>query len=471
MSSDTDEVPEGVPDGAEACSQDRTGFINPVRMCAPIGAMIGTLGVHGGVPLIHGSNGCATYPRHEMNRHFEEPVETGVTSLTEGSTVFGGADNLIEGLENIYERVDPTMITGISTCLSETIGDDIEGIVMEYQATNPEVDVPILSVNAPSYVGTHITGMDNFVTEVVQCFPEPGKPTNRLNVIPGWVDPGDIREIRHILEEIGANPLWLTDYSDPLDGGLYADDPDHPPGGTPIEDLEDAANSRGTVALQKHVGGEGARILGEEYNQQVSVGPMPVGVRNTDRFVEAVTQITGLDRSERLKKERARLLDAIVDAHMYLSGLRVGVFGDPDWIEGITEFLAEAGSEPVHALTSFESDAWTEDMLAVADRHDLDLHVRHESDLKELEDMLDDEPVDLLVGPSKGKFLADEQDIPLVRTGFPVEDRFGYHRRATVGYRGSINLLDDVVNAFLRGGNERLVSNTTLDTDLEGGVR
>lgn len=456
-------------DLVDACAQDREGAINPVRMCAPIGAMIGTLGIHGAIPLVHGSNGCATYPRHEMSRHFEEPVETGVTSLTEGSTVFGGSSNLIDGLENVYERTDPTMITAMSTCLSETIGDDIPGIVTEYKMDNPEVDVPILSVNSPSYIGTHITGMDNFLSEVVEKFPEEGKSTDRLNVMPGWVDPGDIRELKDILGELGADPLWMTDYSDPLDGGMYKSDLEHPPGGTPLSDLRDAANSQATIAIQEYVGGDAARTLGGTYHQDTAVVPMPIGIEYTDRFVDTVSTLVGGEASEKLEKQRARLLDAIVDAHMYISGLRVAVFGDPDWVWALTKFSAEADMVPVHALTSFDDEAWADEMADVATAHNLNLNVRYESDLHELSQLMDDEPVDLLIGPSKGKFLADEEDIPLVRAGFPVEDRFGYHRQPTVGYRGSMNLLDDIVNAFLRSGNRRLISNTELDTRLEGG--
>lgn len=449
-----------------ACKQDRTGKINPVRMCAPIGAMIGTVGVHGAVPLVHGSNGCATYPRHEMSRHYEEPVEVGVTSLTEGSTVFGGDENLIDGLENVYQRTDPTMITAMSTCLSETIGDDIPGIVFEYENTNPEVDVPILSVSTPSYTGTHITGMDEFVKEVVEKFPKEDEPTDRLNVIPGWVDPGDIRELKHILSEIDADPLWLTDYSDPLDGGLYSEDLDHPPGGTPLCDLRDSANSQGTIAIQPHVGGDGAKMLGNQYDQTVEVLSMPIGVEFTDSFVNAVERITGQEASEKLNRERARLLDTLVDAHMYLSGLRAAVFGDPDWIEGISSLLCEAGMEPLHVLTAYESDEWIDRMSNIANENDVDMNIRHDSDLQELEELMENEPVDIMIGPSKGKYVADRMDIPIVRTGFPVEDRFGYHRHPTVGYRGSMNLIDDIVNAFLRGGNRRIVSNTELDPDI-----
>ncbi|MGC9041970.1 MAG: nitrogenase component 1, partial [Roseiflexus sp.] len=63
--------------------QDRAVAINPTRSCAPIGAMLANYGIHGAMTINHGSQGCATYPRHQMARHFREPVEVATTSLTE----------------------------------------------------------------------------------------------------------------------------------------------------------------------------------------------------------------------------------------------------------------------------------------------------------------------------------------------------------------------------------------------------
>jgi len=45
--------------------------------------------------------------------------------------------------------------------------------------------------------------------------------------------------------------------------------------------------------------------------------------------------------------------------------------------------------------------------------------------------------VNLLLGDFRGRGISEKEKIPLVRTGFPVCDRFGYHRRAMVGYAGA----------------------------------
>ncbi len=448
--------------------QKRVVAINPTRSCAPIGAIMGGMGVHGSISIVHGSQGCATYPRHQMARHFREPIEVATTSLTEKTTVYGGRENLLAAIKNVHERCHPTMITVMSSCLSETIGDDITGTIQEYREMNPEVEIPIMSVSTPSYIGTHITGFDNFLKEVVKYFPVKGEPNDRVNVIPGWVNPGDIREIKAMLRKMGADPLFLTDYSDVLDGGVYSPMPHHPKGGTTIDELEDCGNSVGTIAIQEHVGGAAAEMLGKKFEMPFEVLAMPIGMENTDTFLKNVSEMTGTKPSEELMDERARLLDAIVDAHMFLTGLDVAIFGDPDIVSGLLRFACEVGLNVRFALTPSDSKRWGETCLGMAEDLGIEMEILVKSDLHELHKKIKEKPVDIIIGTSKGKFISKAEGIPLVRVGFPVEDRFGYQRRAIVGYRGGTTLLDDIVNTYLINGKpdaRDVISNTLLEKD------
>jgi nitrogenase molybdenum-iron protein beta chain len=59
------------------------------------------------------------------------------------------------------------------------------------------------------------------------------------------------------------------------------------------------------------------------------------------------------------------------------------------------------------------------------------------------------EPVDLLIGNTYGKYIARDENIPLVRHGFPIVDRVGHTYFPTVGYRGAIRLLEMILNALM----------------------
>ena len=124
-------------------------------------------------------------------------------------------------------------------------------------------------------------------------------------------------------------------------------------------------------------------------------------------------------------------------------------------------------SEPKFALTSSDFKPWGEDMMKLSDELGLDMDVMIKSDLHELYKKIKEEPVDLIFGTSKGRFIEEDLDIPLIRVGFPIEDRFGYHRRAIVGYRGGIYLVDKITNAVLTKKG-LVVSNTLLEKLEEG---
>jgi len=452
--------------------QDRAVAINPTRSCAPIGTMLANYGVHGAITINHGSQGCATYPRHQMSRHFREPVEVATTSLTEKTTVYGGKSNLLAALKNVWERFHPTMIVVCSTCLSETIGDDVPGIIDEFVERHPEVTVPILSVKTPSYIGNHTTGFDNFLKEIAANLPDrrkkKGETNGKINMIPGWVNPGDIRELKHMLREMGLHGLWLTDYSETLDGGYYEPRPPFPRGGTTIEELRSSSKSLATIALQRYVGGEAARIYERRYNVPAHVLTMPIGLANTDAFIDTLVEITDHTIPEALQVERARLLDALVDTHMYTTGLRVALYGDPDLLEGLVGLVAEMGMTPAYILTAADTAPWAERMLELTGELGVESEIILKGDLHELHKRIKAHPVDLLIGHSKGKFIADAENIPLVRVGFPVEDRFGYHRRAIVGYNGSIALVDEITNQVFERRASAIVSNTLLERGVEG---
>ena len=95
---------------------------NACKLCAPLGACVVFNGLEGCVPILHGSQGCATYIRRYLISHFREPVDIGSSSFSEEETVFGGAKNLKAGLANITSQYRPASIGVATTCLAETIG-------------------------------------------------------------------------------------------------------------------------------------------------------------------------------------------------------------------------------------------------------------------------------------------------------------------------------------------------------------
>src|SRR5512147_1773161 len=163
--------------------------INPAKTCQPIGAMYAALGIHNCLPHSHGSQGCCAYHRSALTRHYKEPVLAATSSFTEGASVFGGQANLLQAIDNIFTVYDPKVIAVHTTCLSETIGDDIPQIANKAKADGkvPEGKY-VIHANTPSYVGSHVTGFANMTKAMVDYFAQStGKHENRINIVPGYV--------------------------------------------------------------------------------------------------------------------------------------------------------------------------------------------------------------------------------------------------------------------------------------------
>ena len=143
--------------------------VNPAKTCQPIGAMYAALGIHGCLPHSHGSQGCCAYHRSALTRHYKEPISAATSSFTEGASVFGGGANLLQAINNMFTIYEPEVVAVHTTCLSETIGDDIPQIrgKAEQQGFIPE-GKHLIYANTPSYVGSHVTGFSNMVKGMVK---------------------------------------------------------------------------------------------------------------------------------------------------------------------------------------------------------------------------------------------------------------------------------------------------------------
>lgn len=438
--------------------KDRSSVINPLATCQPLGAMYAVTGIRRGLPLVHGAQGCSTFVRYAFARHFREPSEIAVTSLHEDAAVFGGRRNLISGIGNLAIRFKPDLIGVISTCSSEIIGDDMDGFIkvakeeMKKKMGEKEAEkVKIVPISTPSFVETHFKGYDNAIKALVDNLAnDPTETNEKVNIIPGIVNPGDIREIKHIMGLMSVEGIILTDISDPFDSPLRPSATDmkpfYPKGGTTVEEICDSSNSLGTISLCRYAG-SGAVSLQKKYDVPAAVGPIPIGVQNTDQFLRNLKKFTGLEIPESLLDERGLLIDSMADlASRYLFGRTVAIYGDPAITSGIARFVSELGMIPSVVCTGVESKEFEEEMKKVSKESDGPVDVLVGSDLRALETRLQEDPVDLMIGHSDGRLFAKSFDIPLIRVGYPVYDRAGYHRVPIVGYNGGVNLIDRITN-------------------------
>jgi len=424
--------------------------VNPAKTCQPVGAMYAALGIHNCLPHSHGSQGCCAYHRSTLTRHYKEPVMASTSSFTEGASVFGGQANLLEAINNIFSVYNPDVIAVHTTCLSEVIGDDIPQILAKAKEDGriPEGKY-VIHCNTPSFVGSHVTGFSNMVKGMVQYFAESsGNKLNQVNIIPGWVEPSDMREIKRLAREMGISTVVFPDTSDVLDAPLTGKHQFYPKGGVTIEALKSAGDSIGTIALGHFASAAAAEALDAKCNVKYEILDLPYGLLATDRFIDSLRRMAKVVVPESINAERGRLIDAISDMQSYFYGKRVALFGDPDQLIALSEFLVTLNMRPVYVVTGTPGKKFEEEMSRVL--HEIpEAKFKQAGDIYLLHQWIKNEPVDLLMGNTYGKYIARDEDIPFIRIGFPILDRIGHSYFPLVGYTGALRLVEKILGAIM----------------------
>jgi nitrogenase molybdenum-iron protein NifN len=75
--------------------------------------------------------------------------------------------------------------------------------------------------------------------------------------------------------------------------------------------------------------------------------------------------------------------------------------------------------------------------------------VMPDTDFATIEPLVGELKPDLLIGSSKGYAMSRTLAIPLLRVGFPIHDRINGSRQLHVGYRGTQQLFDRIVNQLI----------------------
>jgi nitrogenase molybdenum-iron protein NifN len=360
--------------------------------------------------------------------------------MNEATTIMGGFDNIEQAILNICKRAQPEIIGICSTGLTETKGDDVDGYLKLIRARHPELaDVAIVYVSTPDYKDAFQDGWGKTVAHIVAELAEPAaaKQARRINILPGsHLMPGDIEELREIVEAFGFEPVVLPDLSGSLDGHVPDDFSPTTIGGTSLADIRAAGDAGFTIAV-----GEQMRAACEALQTKTGV-PYELfdrltGLEVNDRLLALLSKLSGQPVPNKYRRQRSQLVDAMLDGHFFFGGKKIAIGAEPDLLWGIGSWLAEMGAELAAAVTTTESpllERLVTEEVVIGDLEDLEARARG---------------CDLLITHAHGRQLAERLDIPFVRMGLPTFDRLGAAHRCMVGYRGTRDLIFEIGNVFL----------------------
>ena len=413
--------------------------INPLKQSQPLGASLAFLGIKGTIPLFHGSQGCTAFAKVLLVRHFRESIPLATTAMTEVSTILGGEENIEIAIQTLLEKAKPELIALCTTALTETRGDDMEGILKSIRKRHPEwYDLPIVRVSTPDYRGALQDGFSAVVEAIAAQIPQPGERRfNQVNVlVSSAFTPGDVQEIEEIISSFGLQPIILPNLGTSLDGHLEDTYQTTTSGGTSLAQLREMGSSVFTLALGESMG-KAARILEERFGIPYEVFSHLSGLDANDNFLQALSILSLQEVPEKYRHQRRQLLDAMLDTHFFFGHKKVALALEPDLLCSTIQFLLAMGAEIQGAVTTTKAPN-----LASLPVESITI-----GDLDDFEQLA--QGADLLITNSHGKRISQKLSIPLYRQGFPIFDRLGNGLFTKVGYRGSIQLLFDIGNIFL----------------------
>ena len=353
--------------------------VNPQKNSPALGATLAYLGIDGMLGLLHGAQGCSTFIRLQLSRHFKESIALNSTSMSEDTAIFGGWENLKKGIKRVIEKFGPEVVGVMTSGLTETMGDDVRSAIVHFRQENPEfAQVPIIHASTPDYCGSMQEGYAAAVEAIVEALPLPpseapllpppikGGEQNALSLwerdrervegkgdksapsplvdpnsgpkgegwgegewtIPGQVNllpgchltPADVEEMKEIVEAFGLIPVVIPDISNALDGHIDEKVSALSVGGVTLEEIRRAGQSEATLYFGDSLA-KAAEVLKENFQIPCYGFTSITGLAETDRLMETLSAISGRPVPEKFRRWRSRLMDAMVDCH-YQFGLK-----------------------------------------------------------------------------------------------------------------------------------------------------
>ena len=452
--------------------------VNPQKNSPALGATLAFLGIDGMLGLLHGAQGCSTFIRLQLSRHFKESIALNSTAMSEDTAIFGGWENLKKGIGRVIEKFNPGVVGVMTSGLTETMGDDIRSAIVHFRQENPQyADIPVIWASTPDYCGSLQEGYAAAVEAILDTLPlspseAPLLPPpikggeqdalspwerdrerveakggwslpDQVNLLPGsHLTPADVEELKELIESFGLIPLVIPDISNALDGHIDDTVSSLSTGGIAVDDIRQAGRSVATI----YVGDSLARAalkLKERFGIPAYGFTSVTGLKQVDLLMASLSFISGRPVPEKHRRWRSRLMDAMADSHYQFGNKKVALALEADNLKTLTRFLADMGCEIQAAISATRTrglDSLPCDNVFVVDLEDLETAAQG---------------AELLVANSNGRQAAAKLKIgAFLRSGLPVFDRLGAHQKMWAGYRGTLNLVFEVANIFQSNAKE-----------------
>jgi len=278
--------------------------------CTLTGALSVTTGVKDAVTVIHGPSGCA---HHNVSLFFALLHEQDVsampnircTDLRESEVIFGG-EEVLEKLLRKTAREDWESIFVLSTCVVDTIGDDLAAVCSR------GYDVPVCYIPTSGFLGgVFQTGYENALL-ALSSFSDNARPDGSITLIGEknleYEVEENFYEISRLMARLGAR----------IDLRYVRN--------IRTNRLADLGRSSLNILRDRSIETVGKRF--QETFETPYIEAFPEGFHETLSFLEKAGELLGIDSEGALESETC-LQDRIIAEFGDLAGQRVCFSGMP----------------------------------------------------------------------------------------------------------------------------------------------
>lgn len=380
----------------------------PANGCYLFGAYRIFSGITDGVTLLHSTIGCnwGTLAHHITSN--QSDIRQACSVILDKDIVFSGEEVLQEALEQAVKLYDCKIIFVLTGCVAEIIGDDIKTTVNSFRDKKK-----ILYLDSAGFKGNMNEGYENALIKLFSLMKEPERKREKsINIIGVSIDDpkidADINEIKRMLNgKVEINTILAS---------------------CTLEELERASEAESNIVFNRGVGL--AELMKDKYDIPYINVDYPYGLEGSKNFLNILEDSLKINLEEEKKLLENETLPLIKKTYQYLQhiyGLPVALIGDNVRATGLKKFLINELGLEIEVFNKYEEL----------------------EDLAEFYDQVRNSNAVMVFGSTYEKKITDELNIPLIRYTYPVIDSISISDRPYVGAKGTINIIEDIINSLL----------------------
>jgi len=415
------------------------------------------------VVVMHSPVGCGacSIGNVGVNKSFKQlrdPKAEGVvwlsTNLDEADVISGGERKLRETVLYADKEFRPETIIVANGCVPSLIGDDIDAVLGQLQEQTAATLVPIhcegfkTKVMATAYDAVYHGILKKYVRKPdrlekiwepdIEKLKEQYRISRNVNVLNvGSMSRADELELQRLLNAIGLNVTFIPCYAEP-------------------EDFEYALETSLNVSICGTHDDYFVEHLRETYSIPFLIDTIPIGRRNTDRWLLRIAAHFGLEKEARrfIECENEQLDKNLEPFRKNLRGKRVFISGGEVRIVATAEILQDLGMEVV-GFKAHHFDEFIEPMFdALEDIGDVVFDVATNQPFEQANLIRRIKP-DIYITHTGGNNISAKHGLPILPLFGPSYNYLGYTGVYEVARR---------LNRVARNGqfNKKLSLNTRL---------